>query len=67
MRPLLLLLALLASLALPALLVYFFGGGSLAGCALVVVALCVFSVRAGRGIEATRGGSLTRYDTGLDG
>lgn len=62
-----LVLLLLISLALPAGLVYAFGWWSLVGCAVVVIALCVFSARAGRGIEATRSGTLTRYDTGLDG
>ncbi|HZF82190.1 MAG TPA: hypothetical protein VE084_01770 [Burkholderiaceae bacterium] len=62
-----LVLLLLVSLALPAGLVYAFGWWSLAGCAVAVLVLCVFSVRAGRGIEATRSGALTRYDTGLDG
>ncbi|PZQ66537.1 MAG: hypothetical protein DI563_23295 [Variovorax paradoxus] len=56
---------LLVSLALPAGLVYFFGWWSLLGCAAIVMALCMFSVRAGRGTEATRSGALTRYDTGL--
>ncbi|MBS0426515.1 MAG: hypothetical protein JSR41_04405 [Proteobacteria bacterium] len=62
-----LVLLLLISLALPAGLVHVFGWWALAGCAVVVLALCVLSVRAGRGIEATRSGDLTRYDTGLDG
>ena len=62
-----LVLLLLISLALPAGLVYVFGWWSLVGCAVVVFALCAFSVRAGRGIEASKSGALTRYDTGLDG
>ena len=62
-----LVLLLLVSLALPASLVYVFGWWSLAVCAGAVMALCVFSARAGRGVEASRSGSLTRYDTGLGG
>lgn len=62
-----LVLLLLVSLALPAGLVYLFGWWSLAFCALAVMALCLFSVRAGRGVEADRSGMLTRYETGLDG
>lgn len=60
-----LLLLLLVSLALPAGLVYAFGWWSLVACAAIAVALCMFSVRPGRGIEASRSGALTRYDTGL--
>ena len=62
-----LVLLLLISLALPAGLVYAFGWWSLVGCALVVFALCAFSARAGRGVEASKSGALTQYDTGLDG
>lgn len=60
-----LILLLLVSLALPAGLVYAFGWWSLVVCAALVVGLCMFSVRAGSGIEATRSGALTRYDTGM--
>lgn len=58
-------LLLLVSLALPAGLVYAFGWWSLVVCAALVVALCMVSVRPGSGIEATRSGALTRYDTGM--